>query len=117
MAGCKPLGADLARHAQQRLKLHIRVAVGAGNRRAAGKILINERTNDAFLKLRFEVHHVMRELQMLRHSFCVVDIVERTAAVLRRAIALQFGKAALVPELHRQSNDGAALFLEQRWNG
>ena len=37
--------------------------------------------------------------------------------MLRGAIALQFGKAALVPELYGQTDDGAALFLEQRWNG
>jgi len=54
---------------------------------------------------------------MLRHRFCVVDIIERAAAVLCGSIALQFGKAALIPELHRQAYDRAALFLEQRWNG
>jgi len=116
VAGGETLGADLPRHAEQRLKLHVCVAVGAGNRRAARKILVNERADDTGFKLGFEVHHVMRKLQMLRHGLCVVDIIERAATVLRGSIALQFGKAALVPELHRQTDDRAALFLEQRRN-
>ena len=54
---------------------------------------------------------------MLRHALGVVYIVERAAAVLRGAVALQFGKAALIPQLHRQADDGAALPLEHGGDG
>jgi hypothetical protein len=33
--------------------------------------------------------------------------------MLRGAVALQFGQASLIPELHREAYDGAALLLEE----
>src|ERR1700693_2263074 len=55
---------------------------------------------------------------MLRHGLCVIDVVERTAAVLGGTIALQFRQTPLVPELHCQTDDGAALFQEEgRYSG
>jgi hypothetical protein len=37
--------------------------------------------------------------------------------MLRGAISLKFGEAALIPELHGQADDGPALLLEDRGNG
>ena len=54
---------------------------------------------------------------MLRDALGVVHIIERAAAVLRRAVALQFGQAALIPQLHRQPDDGTALPLQHRRDG
>jgi len=51
---------------------------------------------------------------MLRNALGVVDVVERAAAVLRGAVALQFGEAALIPELHGKADDGAILLEEDR---
>jgi hypothetical protein len=34
--------------------------------------------------------------------------------MLRGAIALQFGQAALIPELHGETNHGTALLLKER---
>src|SRR5258706_7394732 len=117
MTGGKTLGADLARHLEERLKLHIRVAVGAGDGRAAGEILVHKRTHNARLELFLEVHHVMREIQVLRYGLGVIYVIERAAAMLRGAVALKFGEAALVPELHRKANDSAALLLQKSGNG
>jgi len=37
--------------------------------------------------------------------------------VLRGAVALKFGEAALVPELHGEADDCAALLLQESGNG
>jgi hypothetical protein len=62
MTGGEALGADLAGHAQKRLELHVRVAVRAGNGRAAGKILFNERAHHALLELFLEVDDIMGKI-------------------------------------------------------
>jgi hypothetical protein len=49
---------------------------------------------------------------VLGDTLGVVDVVERAAAMLRRAVALQFGEAALIPELHGKADDGAILLKE-----
>jgi hypothetical protein len=117
MACGQTLGTNLARHAQKRLELHVRVAVGASNRSAAGEILIDEGAHDALLELLLEVHYVMRKIQVLGDTLGVVNVVERTAAVLLGAVALQFRQAALIPELHGEADDRAALFLEDSGDG
>src|SRR5579859_1106384 len=59
----------------------------------------------------------MREIEVLGYALGVVDVIERAAAMLLGAIALQFGQAALIPELHREADDGMALFLENSSDG
>jgi len=100
VAGGKTLGADLARHAEERLKLHMGVAIGAGDGRAAGEILAHKRTHDASLELLLEIHNVVGKIQVLRYGFGVIHVIERAAAVLCGAVALKVGEAALVPKLH-----------------
>jgi hypothetical protein len=117
VAGGKTLGANLASHPQERLKLHVRVAIGAGDGSAAGEILIHKRAYDARLELFLEIHNVVREIQVLRYGLGVINVIERTAAVLRGAVALKLGEAALVPELHGEADDGAALLLQEGGNG
>src|SRR2546430_12351790 len=46
---------NLPRHAQERLKFYVRVAISAGDGRATGEILIDKRTNHASLELFLEV--------------------------------------------------------------
>jgi hypothetical protein len=55
----------------------------------------------------------MRKIQVLRYGLGVIDVIKRAAAVLDGAVALQFGEAALVPELHGEANDSAALLLQE----
>jgi len=117
VTGGETLGADLTRHAQEWLKLYIGVAIGAGNGCATGEVVVDEGTHHASLEVLLEVHHVMRKMQMLCHGLGVIDVIEGAATVLRGAIALKFGEAALVPELHGQADDGVALLLQEGSNG
>jgi hypothetical protein len=116
VAGGQTLGADLPRHPKERLKLHIGIAIGASDRSAAGEILIHEGTHHARLELLLEIHDVMGKIQVLRDGFGIVNVVERAAPVLLGAVTLQFGETALIPELHGEADDGAALLLQQSGN-
>jgi hypothetical protein len=113
MAGGETFGADLARHAQKRLELHIGIAIGAGDGRATGEILDHEGAHNARFELLLEVHNVMRKIQVLGYGLGVVNVIERAATMLRGALALEFGEAALVPKLHGEADDRAALLLQK----
>ena len=117
MSGGEAFGADLASHAKQRLKLHIGVAVGAGDGRAAGEVLLDEGANDARFELLFEIDDVVRKIQMLGHALGVVHVVERAAAMLSGAVGLQFGKPALIPQLHGEADHGPLLLEQYGRNG
>ncbi len=54
---------------------------------------------------------------MLRDALGVIDIVERAAAMLRGHVALKFGQAALIPELHREADNRTALLLQNGGDG
>jgi len=111
VAGGEPGCADLPRHAKQGVELNVGIAIGAGDGGAAGEILIDEGPDDARFKLVFEIHDVVREIEMLRDALGVVDVVDGTAAVLCRACGLQSREAALIPQLHGETDNGAVLFL------
>jgi hypothetical protein len=59
----------------------------------------------------------MWKIQMLGYGLGVIDIIERAATVLRGTVALKFGEAALVPELHGEADDSPALLLQESGNG
>jgi hypothetical protein len=67
--------------------------------------------------LLFEVYDVVGKIQVLGDTLGVVDVVERAATVLRGAVALEFGEAALIPELHGEADDRAVLLEEDRGDG
>jgi hypothetical protein len=112
VAGGQVFGADLARHAKQRLELNVAVAVRARNGCAAGEVLFDEGPHDALLELFLKIDDVVGEVQVLRYALCVVDVVKRATAVPGWCVALKFRQTALVPELHGQSDNRPAL-LEQ----
>jgi len=56
----------------------------------------------------------VRKTQVLRYTLGVVNIIERTTAVPRGAVTLEFGEAALVPELHGEPDDGAPMLKNKR---
>src|SRR5262245_20250923 len=116
VAGGQAIGADLASHAKEGLKLHVGVAVGAGDGSAPAEIVVYEGSDDALFKLLLEVDDVVREIQMLRDALGVVDIVEGAATVLRWPICLELGQPALIPELHGKADDGPSLPLENGGN-
>src|SRR5579859_7852306 len=92
MAGGQALRTDLPRHAHQRLELYVGVALGAGDGRSAGEILLDERAHHARFKFLLEINYIVRKLQVLRDTLRVVHVVQRATAVLRGAVALQFGE-------------------------
>src|ERR1700722_4644859 len=97
MAGGEAGGADLPRHAGEGGEFNVGVAIGAGDGGAAGEILVDERADDARLKLVFEIHDVVGEVEVLGDALGVVDVVDGAAAVMWRACGLDSGKAALIP--------------------
>jgi hypothetical protein len=108
--------ADLASHPEQRLEFYIGVAIGARDGRAAGEILLDERANDVGFEMVFEIYNVVREVEMLCDALGVVDVVDGAAAVPGGSSGLQVREAALIPELHGQSDYAAILFLKQNRN-
>src|SRR6185437_2590320 len=109
------VGTDLAGGEQQCVELEVVVAQGAGNRCAAGKVLVDEGAHDLRLEARFLIHQVVRDAKVLGDGAGVVYVVQRTATaadVLRHAFVA--GEAALVPELEGESDDRVALGAKER---
>ena len=102
------LGAKPERAIEQRRKLQIAVAMGAGQRRSSGGVLPNEVGDDAVAKLLLEVDDIVGKANNGRDAARVVEIVERTAP------APCLLAAALVVQLHRQTNHVMTLLGEQR---
>ncbi|GAC1638306.1 MAG: hypothetical protein NVS9B14_18770 [Candidatus Acidiferrum sp.] len=117
VSGREAFCADLAGHAKERLKLYVVVAIGAGDRCASIEIVVYKRAHDAVFKLPLKIHNIVRKVQVLCDARCVIDIIERATAMLRRTIALQFWETTLIPELHRKADDGTRLFLQDGGDG
>ena len=117
VAGRQAVGADLARGHEQRIELHVVVAHRARNRRAAREIFLDKRLHHGFLESLLVIHNVVRHAEVLGHALGVINVVERAAALAVRAVAVELRQAALVPQLHRQADDGKAALLQDRGNG
>ena len=100
VAGGDAFCADLARGDEELIELHVIVAQGARDGRAAFEIIRDEGADHVALEFALEVHDVERDAEMFGYAAGVVDIVVRAAAMLGGAVILQLGEAALVPELH-----------------
>ena len=79
--------------------------------------MVDKGAHHARLELFFEIDYVVWKIQVLRDGFGIVDIIKRATAVLRGAVALKFGEAALIPELHGKADDVAALLLQESGDG
>jgi hypothetical protein len=113
MSGGNALGADLPRGDEQLIELHVVVAHGARNGRAAFEVIIDERLNHGQFEFALEIHNVKRNAQMLCDAAGVVNIVVRTATMLRPTVdILQLWQAALVPELHREAYNRLFAFVQ-----
>ena len=117
VAGGDALGTDLARGDEELIELHVIVAHGAGDGRAAFEVVRDEGLDYIKLEFAFEIHDVERNAEMFGYAASVVDIVVRAAAMLSGAVIFELGQAALVPELHRQANDGLGAVVEDGGNG
>ena len=115
MARRDPHRAERGGHLQELIELDEVVAQRARNRRAPRQILVNEGPHHLALEPLFEIHHVIRNAELLRHPPRVVDVVERAAAA-RGAIGSQLRQPPLVPELHGQPNDRHSLPVQDSRN-
>ena len=111
VAGGDAAGADGARGLQQLIELEMVVAERAGNRRAPGEILADERPDHILLEALFLVDDVVGNAEVLGHAARVVHVIERTAAagLGRVGNAVLAGQAGLVPELQREADDVCAI--------
>jgi hypothetical protein len=86
------------------------VAERAGDRRAAGEVLVDEGTDHILLEALLLVDDVIGDAEVLGDAAGVVDVIQRTAAAGLRSVrdAVLAGQAGLVPELEREADDGVA---------
>src|SRR3984957_13156481 len=101
MSCCNAFRANLPGGEKQLIELHMIVAQRARNRSAPFEVIVHERTNHILLELALEVNHVKRDAQMFRNAASIVNIVNRTTAMLRWLRRLKLRQAALIPKLHR----------------
>ena len=105
MPGGQQVRADLASHDQQLIKLEVVVAQAARDGRASGEVVLHEGSHDLALEALLVVDDVVRNADELGNGPGVVHVVERaTTALHGLGHALLTGEAALVPELHGQTD-------------
>src|SRR5208283_1844160 len=113
MPGGKQVCANLARGDEQLVELQMVVAEAARNRRASGKILVDEGPDYVVLKTRLLIDDVIRNTELFSDVTCIVDIVDGAAAPLHRlGHALVAGQPALVPKLQGESDDVVAALAQ-----
>jgi len=91
---------------EEEVELDPGVAAHAGARRAAGEIVLHERTDDLLPELLVQAQGVVRDARLLRHPLRVSEI-ERAAAT---AVGLDPG---LVPEQHGEAHHRDAALRQQ----
>src|SRR5262249_37866127 len=102
------------------IELQVVVAQAARDGRASGKILVDERAHHIALEAVFVIHHVVGNAEILGNAARVVDVINRAAAALRRDLrghTAPTTQAALVPELHGQTNHSVPLGAEYGRDG
>ena len=101
------LGADAARGLEELVELEVVVAERAGDRRAAGEILVDEGADHILLEALLLVDDVVGNAEVLGDAAGVVDIIERAAAAGLGCVgdAVLAGEAGLVPELEGEADD------------
>ena len=107
VAGRDLLRTEATRAIEQRRELQIAVAVRAGQRRASGRVLAHEVRDDRLLELPLEIDDVVRKTESGGHAPRILEVVERAARAPRLLAA------ALIVELHRQTDDVMTLLGEQ----
>ncbi len=105
MSGDETVGAYLTRGGEEPIEFHVTVAERTRNRSAALNVIRNEWLDYILLEAVFKIDDVVRELEMFRDALRVVNIINRAAAMAAMTIAREFGKAALIPELHGETDD------------
>src|SRR5690348_10313344 len=76
--------ADLLSHGDQLIKFEMIVTEAAWDRRAAGKVVLHERSNHFTLEPFLVVDNVVGNPDLLSHPAGIIDVVERATAPLNR---------------------------------
>ena len=100
---------QVARPAEQRPELHVRIAVDAWARRPAIQVRVEERLEDAGIELPLEVHHVERDAELAGDPAGVIGGVERAAALLELGVRVGY-----VVQAHPHADDLVALGVQDR---
>src|SRR5262245_16831216 len=111
VSGCDSIGADLPGQRYEPCEFELAVTGDAWNRRSPRKIVFDEGPDNSTFKLVLEIDHVERKTQPFGDSTSIVYIVER-AATRGRRFAVSAQPAALIPQLHRETDDIVALILQ-----
>src|SRR5688572_33214719 len=106
MAGRNVRRAESPGTLEQRRELQVAVAVRARNRRPAGRVLLDEVVDHRLAELLFEVDDVVRKAERRGDAPGVVQVVQAAAAA-------ELLLAALVVDLHGQTDDVMTLLGEQ----
>jgi hypothetical protein len=110
--------ADLTCSNKKLVELQVVVAQSAWNGSSPGKVFADEGLNNLGFESILLVNDVVRDVELLSNVARVIHIVNRaTAALDSLRHALMSSKAALVPKLKRESDDGIALGTQQCGDG
>jgi hypothetical protein len=90
-------------------KFNLAVAIDARIRRHPELIGFNEAINDLLLEGRFEIHDVVRHIELRSYSAGIIKISGRATGRLAGIGAALF----VVPHLHRHTNELSARFGEE----
>ena len=118
MARGNLIGSDLAGNHEKLIKLEVIIAQAAWDRRASRQILFNKGPHDVALETLFMVDDIVRNAKGFGDTSRIVNIVNRAAAPLHGLRhARVSSEAALVPELHRQSDEIVPFGAQHGRNG
>src|SRR5882762_11357696 len=94
------------------------IAKAARDRRTSTQVVLNERTDHFALEALLVIDHVVGNPDGPRDSPRVVNVIQGTTPALHGfRHAFVSGKTTLVPELHRQPDDGMALRAQHGRDG
>ncbi len=79
-------GPQFLRLSEEKAEFDAVVAVNAGVGSAAPQVLLDKAADDLFFKSLFQVYHIVRDVQLIRHPAGVPDIIGGTAAARRGSV-------------------------------
>ena len=94
---------------KQRFPLHIAIAGNAGIRRAPKAVLPHKVIDDIALEFRAKVHHIVGDVQHLRHTARIFHGGNAAATALFLHLALRLA----LPDLHGHADYFIALLLQE----
>ena len=107
MTGRNIIRSDFHAAVKQGFPLHIAVTSNTRIRRSAPAVLLHKIINHLLLKLVPKVHDIIRNIQHMRHTPCILHGTPAAAA----AFLLNTAAILLLPDLHGRTDHMISLFL------